>query len=122
MTTTRAHFLDLELDHRMISRMHIFGFARFTQIIVIARLAFETNASNRGLLTPIASDATVDDLSIDRLSELQKRMLCRVNAGSLAGCAEVVIWADRARVASPNNRKHIAAIASDVAVSVGVLA
>jgi hypothetical protein len=78
-TATLARFLDLEFYKGMIRGMNVFGFARFAKIEIITRATLEANPCDWGLLAPIASNAVVNHLSVDRLSELQQRVFCGVN-------------------------------------------
>jgi hypothetical protein len=79
VTAVMAHLFNLELHHWMIGGVQVFGLASFAQIKIGAGSALETNACNRSLLASITSNPMVNNLSVDRLTELEKRVFGRVH-------------------------------------------
>jgi hypothetical protein len=109
-----SHFFDLEFDQRVICRVSILGLTRLAKIKIWASAALETNASDGRLLASITRDTTVNNLSADRLSKFQQRMLSRMHRGSLTLGTQIEIGADSTIVPRTHDRKHVASITSDV--------
>jgi hypothetical protein len=114
--TTVAHFLNLEFDHWVVSWVHVLGLTSLTKIEIWACTTLETNACDGGLLAAIASDSMVHNGRVDRLSEFEKGMFCRMHRCGFTFCAKVEIGTDSTVVSSSHNREHIAPVTSHVAM------
>jgi len=114
--TAVAHFLHLEFDQGVISRVHVLGLASFAKIEIWARSALKTNACDGRLLASIASDSVVDNGCVDRLSKLEEGMFRRMHRCGFALRTKVEIGTDSAIVSRSHDWKHVASIASHVAM------
>jgi len=112
-----ALFFDLEFDQGMVSRVHVFGFASFTQVVVGANTALEANACDGGHLAPVTGNPLVNDSSIRRLTVLDQWMFWRMCRACLTLCAEVKITAHGAVETGAHDGEDSASIAPDVVMA-----